>query len=161
SVDFSSNGGNLSRLVTGTGAGSTTVTTVTSSVNPALGGQAVTFTATVRAATVSASGTPTGTVTFNDSATPLGTSILNNSGQATFTTSALAVGSHTITASFGGDTTFLGSSSAPLTQRIDQPPPTVDVSPTKVDGGAPVTVTVTNGPGGATDWVGLFDSTAA
>src|SRR5262249_13022261 len=34
SVDFSSNGGNLSRLITGTGAGSTTVTTVTSSANP-------------------------------------------------------------------------------------------------------------------------------
>src|SRR5262249_3163435 len=140
SVDFSSNGGNLSRLITGTGAGSTTVTTVTSSANPALVGQVVTFTATV-----SASGTPTGTVTFNDGATTLGTATLNNSGQATFATSALAVGSHTITASYGGDAAFLGSTSAPLTQSID-PTQVTSITPDPVDlATAPTTFTITGG----------------
>jgi hypothetical protein len=48
----------------------TTTTTVTSSLNPSTFGQSVTFTATV-----SASGTPTGTVNFFDGATNIGCSI--------------------------------------------------------------------------------------
>jgi Bacterial Ig-like domain (group 3) len=98
-------------------------TSVVSSVNPSAVGQAVTFTATVKPAT---SGTPTGTVTFNDGASVLGTGKLSL-GKATFTTSTLAVGSHSITASYGGDVNFTASTSAPLSQMV-KPVPTTTVA---------------------------------
>ena len=74
-------------------------------------GQAVTFTATVLAAAPGA-GAPSGTVTFNDGSTVWGSTALNGSGVATFTTSSLSIASHTITASFSGDGSFLTSSSS-------------------------------------------------
>jgi hypothetical protein len=85
-----------------------TTTTVTSSLNPSVFGQSITFTATVSPAPPG-SGTPTGSVNFLDGGSQIGTGTLG-SGQTTFSTSALAVGSHTITASYGGDTNFNGSS---------------------------------------------------
>jgi hypothetical protein len=59
-----------------------------------------------------------GAVTFKDSATVLGTGTLI-SGKATFTTSTLAVGSHSITAVYGGDANFTGSTSPVLTQKVN------------------------------------------
>jgi hypothetical protein len=76
---------------------------VTSSVNPSVFGQSVTFTATV--SPVASTGTPTGTVTFFDGGSPIGTGTLSG-GVTTFITSALAVGSHTITANYSGDDIF-------------------------------------------------------
>src|SRR5262249_8175612 len=62
----------------------------------------------------------------------LGTGTLSG-GSATFTTSALAVGAHTITAAYGGDANFLPSTSAALTQTVTAPtPPPV---PTQFDFG--------------------------
>ena len=84
-----------------------TTTGLTSSVNPSVFGQSVTFTATVSPVAPGA-GTPTGTVTFLDGGSPVGSGTLSG-GVATFTTSALAVGNHTITTSYGGDTNFTGS----------------------------------------------------
>jgi large repetitive protein len=84
-----------------------TNTTVTSSQNPSVFGQSVTFTATV-SPVAPATGTPTGTVTFLDGGTSIGTGMLSG-GIATFTTSTLTVGSHTITTSYNGDNNFLGS----------------------------------------------------
>jgi len=81
----------------------TTTTTLVSSVNPISAGQSVTFTATV--AVVTGSGTPTGTVTFNDGGSTLGTVNLGG-GTASFTTSQLTVGIHSITAVYGGDANF-------------------------------------------------------
>ncbi len=92
-----------------------TVTALTSSADPASFGQAVTFTAAVVSV---AGGTPTGTVTFTDTdGTVLGTatlSVVNGSDEATLATAALAVGSHTITATYGGDGNFAGSSATML-----------------------------------------------
>jgi sugar lactone lactonase YvrE len=81
-------------------------------------GQAVTFTATVKAASPG-SGTPTGTVTFTDTVTNqvVGTATLVN-GVATLTTSALDVGNHTIVASYGGDTNFSSSGSATASDTV-------------------------------------------
>jgi hypothetical protein len=96
-----------------------TSTTVTSSVNPSRFGQSVTFTATV-SVTSPGAGTPTGTVTFKDGTTTLGTGTLNASDQATFTTSALSVGSHSITAVYNGDSNFNTSTSSVLTQTVNK-----------------------------------------
>jgi hypothetical protein len=96
-----------------------TKTTVTSSQNPSVAGQQVTFTATVAVGT---GGTPnlTGAVTFLDGTTPLGPSVtVNSSGVATLSTSALALGSHKITVRYGGDTDFLPSTSAAVVQNVD------------------------------------------
>src|SRR5205823_783146 len=71
----------------------------------------------------SPTGTPTGTVTFLDGATPLGSGVLANvSGvlKATFTTSALSVAAHTITAQYQGDGNFATSTSGALTQTVNQ-----------------------------------------
>jgi uncharacterized repeat protein (TIGR01451 family) len=81
-----------------------TASTVTSSLNPSIFGQPVTFTATV-AASAPGSGTPTGTVIFLDGGNSIGTATLN-SGVATITTSVLAPGNHTITTSYNGDGNF-------------------------------------------------------
>jgi ELWxxDGT repeat protein len=84
----------------------TASTMLTSSPNPSVSGQTVMFTASVTAVTPGV-GTPTGTVDFTEGTTTLASGVtLNGSGQATFTTSSLAVGSHTVTASYNGDTTF-------------------------------------------------------
>jgi hypothetical protein len=90
-------------------------TFVVSSVNPSALGQTVIFTATVKPAN---SGTPTGTVTFNDGTAVLGTGKLSG-GKAKLSTSALALGSHSITAAYGGDANFTASTSATLTQTVN------------------------------------------
>ena len=59
-------------------------------------------------------------MTFKDGATTLGTGTLNGAGQATFTTRRLSVGSHSITATYNGDATFAGSTSAALTQTVNR-----------------------------------------
>jgi hypothetical protein len=95
-----------------------TTTTLTSGANPSTLGQAVTFTATVTAA----GGTPTGTVVFRDGGTTLGTVDLDAAGQATFTTSSLQLGTHTITAEYLGDANFSGSVSPGLDQDVQFEP---------------------------------------
>jgi hypothetical protein len=101
------------------GQPATSSTTATSSANPVVYGQTVTFTATVAA---SGSGTPTGTVTFFDGSTSLGQGTLSGSAgssTATFSTASLSAGTHTITASYSGDSTFAGSSGS-FTQTVSQ-----------------------------------------
>jgi hypothetical protein len=98
-----------------------TTTTVATSGTPSTYGNSVTFTATVtpQFAGVTA---PSGTVTFKDGATTIGTGTLNglNPDTATFATSNLAVGSHSITALYGADTNYTGSTSSSITQSVTQ-----------------------------------------
>jgi hypothetical protein len=96
-------------------------TTLQSSHNPAQVGLAVTFTATVAAAPP-ASGIPTGMATFRESATFLAQVPLNASGAASFSTAALPIGSHTITAVFSSDTHF-AASSGDVVQQTEAAPP--------------------------------------
>jgi hypothetical protein len=56
-------------------------------------------------------------VTFKDGATALGTATLS-SGQATYATSALSGGPHSITAVYSGDASFADSTSPALTQTV-------------------------------------------
>jgi hypothetical protein len=91
--------------------------TLTSSPNPSMFGQAVTLTATVTPST--GSGISTGTVAFKDGAATIGSATLNQSGQATLSIATLAVGKHTITAIYGGDSGFKDSASSALTQTVN------------------------------------------
>ena len=100
-----------------------TTTSVVSSSNPSLLGAPLTFTATVAPLVA---GLPTGTVTFKDGATTIGSGPLNLSAQATLTTSALSLGTHSITAIYNGDSTFLSSTSSGLSQVIS-PSGTINV----------------------------------
>jgi Tfp pilus assembly protein PilV len=120
-----------------------TTTTVTSSANPSVYGQAVTFTATVTAASPGA-GTPTGTVTFKDGSTALGTGTLSG-GQATYTTGALAIATHSITAVYGGDTNFTSSTSSALSQVVNKASTTTTLNSSANPSvwGQPVTFTAT------------------
>jgi hypothetical protein len=86
---------------------------IASSANPVLVQNSLTLTATV----TSGAGTPTGTVTFLDGSTPLGTGTLAD-GVATLTTSSLTVGTHSISAAYGGDQNFVTAASSPLTQVV-------------------------------------------
>ncbi|MGA6985083.1 MAG: Ig-like domain-containing protein, partial [Terriglobales bacterium] len=93
-----------------------TTTTLTSSLNPSVVGQAVTFTATVSS---TAGAPPNGeTVTFNNGSSVLGTAALS-AGVAALTTSSLPVGAFTITASYGGDANFAASTSPGLRQVVN------------------------------------------
>ncbi len=84
-------------------------------------GQTVTFTANVISSTPG-SGTPTGTVAFMDGSTLLGTGTINSVGTATFQTTALATGTHSITAVYQGDMSHIGSASNALTQTVAAAP---------------------------------------
>src|SRR3989454_575874 len=102
-----------------------TTTSLTSTPNPSIVGQAVTLTATVTPAVADAL-VPGGTVAFRDGATVIGTATLVN-GRATLVTSALAVGTHSLTVAYSGDLDFSASTSAAVTQTVNAaapaPPP--------------------------------------
>ena len=91
----------------------TTTTLAMSPASPVNAGTNVTLTATVKPSSTSTK-TPTGTVTFTDAKLgKLGTGTLNSSGVATLASSTLAGASYSITATYGGDTNFSGSTSSP------------------------------------------------
>lgn len=76
----------------------TTTTVLTSSAGPnAAAGTSITFTATVTAAS---GGPAVGSVAFKDGATLLATVALNSSGVATYSTSTLTIGTHSMSAVF-------------------------------------------------------------
>ena len=96
-----------------TATASATTATVTSSLNPAVAGQAVTFTGKIK----SSASIPTGTVTFLDGTTKLGTGTLS-SGAVSLETSSLTAGTHSITVSYAGDSSFKTSVSSALTETV-------------------------------------------
>jgi N-acetylneuraminic acid mutarotase len=117
---------------------------LTSTASTALATNPVTFTATLTAA----SGTPTGTVTFMDGTTELGTGNVSG-GTATYTTSSLAVGTHTITAVYSGDDGFNAVTSAAVTQTISDfnfAPPSGGTTSATVQPGGTVTYQLTVTP---------------
>ena len=103
-----------------------TTIALAASASPSVFGQSITFTAIASAAAPGA-GVPTGTVTFWDGATTLGTGRLDATGKATFKTAALAVASHTIAASYAGDTHFLAGSDS-IAQTVAQAATTTALS---------------------------------
>ena len=144
-----------------------TQTSLSSNLNPSLHGNPVTFTAVV---TATGSAAPTGTVTFYDGATQIGTGTLATTGAntaaATYTSSTLTVGTHSITATYGGDSGDFGSTSAAAISQVVQDATTLTVVSASVNpsvAGAKVTftaaVTVTAGGGVPTGSVSFFNGT--
>jgi hypothetical protein len=95
-----------------------TSSTLISSANPSTFGQSVTFTATVASG---GAGGLAGSVLFMDGSTVLATVSLSGAGTASFSLSTLAVGSHTITATYSGDVND-SASSASLSQVVNPVP---------------------------------------
>jgi hypothetical protein len=139
--------GNLGQgaaYVFGCGSNATS-TSLASSKNPSLWNQSVEFTAMVSLQAGSGCDTPWGTVTFYNGSTIIGSSaIYTPSKSATYTTSALPVGSNIITAVYAGGPSFVGSTSSPLTQVVTgnaSTTTTLSCSPTKSVYGQTVTCT--------------------
>jgi len=94
-----------------------TTTTLSSSVNPSVIGQAVKFTAVVKP--VSGSSVPTGSVTFTVDGV-VGAPVALVAGKATETVATLGLGGHPVSAAYGGDSLNNASPSAVLTQTVNQ-----------------------------------------
>jgi poly(3-hydroxybutyrate) depolymerase len=130
--------------VPGLSAASTTktTTTLTSSLNPSLYGQSVTFKAVVAPAP------PNGeTITFTQGSNTLGTSNLSG-GSASFKISTLAAGgTDTIKATYGGDANF-SSSSGTVAQVVDAASTTTSLSSSTnpINNGQAVTFTAVVSP---------------
>jgi hypothetical protein len=109
-----SHSGFTSLIVTQTVNKAPSSVTLASSKNPSVSGQSVTFTATVSPSAA------TGTVQFLDGSTVLGTATISG-GTAALTLSSLAVGAHSVKATYSGDANYLTSTSAILTQTVSPP----------------------------------------
>jgi hypothetical protein len=105
------------------GAPAPTTTALVTSQTPITGGVSVTFTATVTGTA------PGGTVAFKDGASTIancGAVALTGSGNAraaACSTAALTVGTHSITAVYGGDAANASSTSNTVTEVVNAPPP--------------------------------------
>ncbi len=97
-----------------------TYVSLASSQNPSAPGQPVTFTLAITAS-IPGSGNPTGSVTFMDGNTVLGSGTVSN-GQASYTTSSLSIGLHSITGVYSGDSNFNPHTSPVLTQTVASGP---------------------------------------
>ncbi|MBS0591696.1 MAG: Ig-like domain repeat protein, partial [Proteobacteria bacterium] len=112
---------------------------LTSSPNPSLTGQSVTFIATVTQAeptnaarttatsddATNVAAAVTGSVIFTDNGLPLATVVLNAQGVATYQISSLGAGSHTIVATFGSNSATTSS----VTQQVQAIAPTTAATP--------------------------------
>jgi len=97
---------------------------------------------------------PTGTVAFYDGATQLGSSALSD-GVATFTTSALTMGTHAISAVYSGDANYKTASSVAMMETIEDftiavAPGSSSRTPTVYPGGSASYSLVVSPLGGAT-----------
>lgn len=146
----------------------TSTSLATSDSSPVTGEQ-VTYTATVTAVSPG-SGSPTGSVEFDDGGTPIsgcGSQTLDAStGKATCQVTYSASGAHTITASYGGDGNFTSSSTA--SGQSETVSATTSTSAVSANPSSPVTnqsvtltSTVTSGYGSPTGTVEFDDKGSA
>jgi hypothetical protein len=133
-----------------------TTTSLAASPNPASFGSVVTLTATVTAT----SGTATGNVTFFDGVTNLGTSPLVGN-QASIATSSLSIGTHTLTANYGGAPGFASSNSAGTSVTITKAASSTllvdSLDPSTLGSPVTFTATVSGSVGTPTGSVTFFD----
>lgn len=126
----SSDAGSTSPAVSVTVQSSTspgTTTALSASYTTRLEGLPLSIYATVSPA--SGTATLTGSVNFMDGSALLGSASLDVTGTATLTTDLLAVGSHSVTATYQGNSTYQGSSAAAIDLQITQPATAVYTNP--------------------------------
>jgi hypothetical protein len=151
-----------------------TTTVLVSSLNPSNAGQSVTFTATSNGTYGGPPGNPNGLafITFSDGPFGLAQVPLTPtgpySGTASYTTSALSVGTHSMSAVWNPANGY-ASSTGKLTQTVNPIPSsaTLTANPTSAASGSPITLTATIAPanppglGTPTGSVTFFDAGAA
>ncbi|MGW7523306.1 Ig-like domain repeat protein [Streptomyces sp. NPDC054783] len=137
----------------------TTTSVAVSPASPATAGTNVTLTATVAPASAA------GTVQFRDNGTALGAPATVTGGTATFSTTALAVGTHSLTADFTPtDTTSAASSSTAVSYTVDPAPARATTTALAVSPAgtaaqySPVDFTATVTPNGAAGSVKFQDT---
>jgi hypothetical protein len=137
-------------------------TSLAAITNPSTFGQSITFT-TMVSGTV---GTPTGLVSIYDGATMVGSAALGAGGGATFTTAALAVGTHPLTVVYDGDSVYATSTSTVVNQVVNKSNSTIGLSSSQNPQGVGAAVTLTAtvaavapGAGVASGNVAFFDNT--
>jgi Bacterial Ig-like domain (group 3)/FG-GAP-like repeat/FG-GAP repeat len=125
-------------------------TALKSSLPHSVAGQSVTFTATITGSPVKGvTTTPTGTITFFNGTTQLGAPVPISSGTASLSTTALPVGTDSITAQYSGDTNYVPTTSAALPQVVGQATsstatPTSSVNPSALGQAVTFSTTVTS-----------------
>ena len=126
---------------------STLMTPVSSTASPSAYGQKVTFTVTVSS---NSPGTlPVGQpVLFTIDSVYYGSALINSIGQASISDALLTPGTHTITASYLGDSNFIGSNDAanPLTQTVNAPLPATFTAARNGDWNNPATWNISLNP---------------
>jgi predicted secreted protein len=146
SRDESSVSNAVSVVVTQAAVATTTI--LTTSPSQITSGQSVTFSAKV--VPQSGGGVPTGSIKLFDGTTSLGKASLNAGGTATLSTNALAVGTHSITASYFGDnedsSSVSNAVSVVVTPSAGATTTTLMASATQVTPGQSVTFTATVRP---------------
>ena len=143
---------NVTMNVTCTAAAAPTSLSVASTTNPTVFGQTATFTASAS----STGGTPTGNVVFTVDGNAQPATTLSN-GLATFSTSALSVGNHSVSASYAGSAGAFHPSNGALAfgHNVNAAGTTTNVVTSAATSpfGGPVTFTATttaNAPGAGT-----------
>ena len=125
-----------------------TITSISSLQNPSVYSQSVSLTASV---TASAGGTPSGNVTFLDGSNILASLPLTN-GSAVLVSSVLAIGTHSITASYAGAGDDDASTSSPLLQVVNQQPTSLALNsspnPSTINQSVALAATITTQYGG-------------
>ena len=121
-------------------AGTTTSSALTTSATSGYASTNFTLTATISGT----SGTPSGSVTFYDGTTALSTVPLSGSALATLS-QTLAVGMHTLTAAYSGDTVFIPSTSSATQIQVALVPITLSLAPSASPSlaGSPLVLTAT------------------
>jgi hypothetical protein len=127
-----------------------TTTTLSASGSNVLYGTNISFSVTVAPATGNT--VPSGSVAFTDGSTVLGTASLDASGKATYSTTTLAVGSHSVIASYAGTSPsaaiFTASTSSAVSVIVNPPGFTIALTQaaTTVARGSSATNTITITP---------------
>lgn len=138
-------GGSVSSPASFTVSLATTTVSISSTPSPALVGQPITFTASV----TGNGGTPTGNVNFIANGNTIG-SVALSGGKATFTDSALAAGTYTVTASYVGDADNAGSTSSSISETVELIPTQTDLGSSSTTGANAQVILVATVLNGAT-----------